>query len=105
MQGMYRRDALGGALFLKSCCHLRYVKDLIVKCFISCIGSVFLSVTCLVTVISVINYCRIVALSTLSSLRSLCSLRSLLKKWLVIFELSIPVLQNVVPYSCFLMGV
>lgn len=86
MQGMYRKDALGGALFLRCCGHSRCVKDLCVKCFISCIASVFLSVACLVAAISVIDYCRIVALSMLSSLRSL------LKKWLVIFDFSILIL-------------
>lgn len=39
------------------------MKDLCVKCFISCVGSLFLSVACLVAAISVVDYCRIVALS------------------------------------------
>lgn len=42
------------------------MKDLCVQCFISCIGSVFLSVASLVAAISVVDYCRIVALAMFS---------------------------------------
>lgn len=55
-----------GVLFLRSYGCPRYGKDLCVECFISCIDSVFLSVACLVAAISVIDYCRIVALSMVS---------------------------------------
>lgn len=42
------------------------MKDLCVQCFISCVGSVFLSVASLVAAISVVDYCRIVALAMFS---------------------------------------
>lgn len=62
MQGMYGEDALGGGSFSEIVWSFQVCEGF-VKCFISCIGSLFLSVACLVAAISVVDYCRIVALS------------------------------------------